>query len=134
MRERVTKIRQRYGIDRFIYKKKEKCLLTNPLGVSARARGSYEDSMRDTHTYTRARVPHYLFTAVSERIFSFPLSLDEKRLFFFFKLVGGQKMGGQTPLIEYIRASLSYGSSTSPISQPLKFSDFRFLFPAFLSL
>ena len=51
--------------------------------VAARARGSYEDSMKDarsTHEYRTT----YLLPLVSERIFSFPLfHLTKKKSFLF---------------------------------------------------
>lgn len=53
--------------------------------VAARARGSYEDSMKDarsTHEYHTT----YLLPLVSERIFSFPLFHLTRRFFFCFKL------------------------------------------------
>lgn len=98
----------------------------------ARTRKLWRFDERHTHIHTRASTALLIYCRVRKDIFISSF-IGRKEAFFFFKLVGGQKMGGQTPLIEYIRASLSYGSSTSPISQPLKFSDFRFLFPAFLS-
>lgn len=51
--------------------------------MAARARGSYEDSMKDarsTHEYRTT----YLLPLVSERIFSFPLFHSTKRRNFYF--------------------------------------------------